>query len=63
MPEVLAPRPVTGCGHCSDDDDVALVDCRFFAVEVDVDDEANVAKRSSCENIADEEAVQTTPGD
>lgn len=52
MPEVLALRPVTGCGHCSDDDDVDLADCRFFVVEVDVDDEANVARRSSSENMA-----------
>ncbi len=50
MADVLALRPVTGCGHCED----AFVGCLFFAADVDVDEEAaeNEARRSSAENIA-----------
>lgn len=53
MLQVLALRPVTGCGHCNGEG-AALADCLFLAAEVDADEEATVkdAKRSSVENIA-----------
>ena len=57
IPDDLTLLPVTGCGQDSDDA-VALVDCLFLAVDVDVDDEAmaNEARRSSTENMVERSA-------
>lgn len=56
IPEVFALRPVVGCGQAREEGDeeaeMALVDCRFLAVDVDEEAEApKEASRSSTENI------------
>ena len=67
MPDALALRPVTGCGHWSkekeeeeeeeEEEAVGFVDCLFLAADVDDEAVAKDASRSSSESIMTTESA------